>query len=102
MTPLRKVLGLPDLIRFRRMIGLYAFFYGTLHFITYIWLDKFFDFSGHAEGHCQAAVHHRRLHGVRADDSAGADVHYRMDSPHGRQALATAAPAGLLQRRSRP
>jgi sulfoxide reductase heme-binding subunit YedZ len=43
VTPLRKVLGLPDLIRFRRMIGLYAFFYGTLHFITYIWLDKFFD-----------------------------------------------------------
>ena len=43
VTPLRKLLALPDLIRFRRMIGLYAFFYGTLHFITYIWLDKFFD-----------------------------------------------------------
>jgi sulfoxide reductase heme-binding subunit YedZ len=43
VTPLRKLLGLPDLIRFRRMIGLYAFFYGTLHFVTYIWLDKFFD-----------------------------------------------------------
>ncbi len=39
------MLGLPDLIRFRRMIGLYAFFYGTLHFITYIWLDKFFDLA---------------------------------------------------------
>jgi sulfoxide reductase heme-binding subunit YedZ len=36
---------LPDLIRFRRMIGLFAFFYGVLHFITYIWLDKFFDLS---------------------------------------------------------
>jgi sulfoxide reductase heme-binding subunit YedZ len=45
VTPLRKVLGLPDLIRFRRMIGLYAFFYGTLHFLTYIWLDKFFDLA---------------------------------------------------------
>ena len=45
VTPLRKVLGLPDLIRFRRMIGLFAFFYGTLHFITYIWLDKFFDMA---------------------------------------------------------
>ena len=45
VTPLRKVLGLPDLIRFRRMTGLYAFFYGTLHLITYIWLDKFFDLS---------------------------------------------------------
>jgi sulfoxide reductase heme-binding subunit YedZ len=45
VTPLRKLLGLPDLIRFRRMIGLYAFFYGTLHFVTYIWLDKFFDLT---------------------------------------------------------
>jgi len=43
VTPLRKLFGLPDLIKFRRMIGLFAFFYGTLHFTTYIWLDKFFD-----------------------------------------------------------
>ena len=43
VTPLRKLLGLPDLIRFRRMIGLFAFFYGCLHFMTYLWLDKFFD-----------------------------------------------------------
>jgi len=45
VTPLRKLLALPDLIRFRRMIGLYAFFYGILHFTTYIWLDKFFDLA---------------------------------------------------------
>jgi len=45
VTPLRKVLGLPDLIRFRRMLGLFAFFYGCLHFTTYIWLDKFFDLA---------------------------------------------------------
>jgi sulfoxide reductase heme-binding subunit YedZ len=45
ITPLRKLLGLPDLIRFRRMSGLFAFFYGSLHFLTYIWLDKFFDLS---------------------------------------------------------
>ena len=43
ITPLRKLLGLPDMIRFRRMFGLFAFFYGCLHFTTYIWLDKFFD-----------------------------------------------------------
>lgn len=43
ITPARKLLGLPWLIRFRRMLGLYAFFYGSLHFVTYIWLDKFFD-----------------------------------------------------------
>jgi sulfoxide reductase heme-binding subunit YedZ len=43
VTPLRKVLNLPELIRYRRMIGLFAFFYGCLHFLTYIWFDKFFD-----------------------------------------------------------
>jgi sulfoxide reductase heme-binding subunit YedZ len=43
ITPLRKLLGWPSLIRFRRMLGLFAFFYGSLHFLTYIWLDKFFD-----------------------------------------------------------
>ena len=43
ITPLRKLLGLPALIRFRRMFGLFAFFYGCLHFTTYIWLDKFFN-----------------------------------------------------------
>jgi sulfoxide reductase heme-binding subunit YedZ len=45
ITPLRKLLGLPDLIRFRRMVGLYAFFYASLHFLTYLWLDRLFDFT---------------------------------------------------------
>ena len=43
ITPVRKLTGQAWLIRFRRMTGLYAFFYGSLHFLTYIWLDKFFD-----------------------------------------------------------
>jgi sulfoxide reductase heme-binding subunit YedZ len=45
ITPLRKILALPELIRFRRMLGLFAFFYACLHFSTYIVLDKFFDMS---------------------------------------------------------
>jgi sulfoxide reductase heme-binding subunit YedZ len=44
VTPLRKLLRAPDLIRFRRMIGLFAFFYGSLHFLTYLYLDRLFDF----------------------------------------------------------
>ncbi len=45
ITPARKLLRTPQLIRFRRMLGLFAFFYACLHFTTYIWLDKFFDFA---------------------------------------------------------
>jgi len=43
ITPLRKLTGQLWLIRYRRMFGLFAFFYVVLHFLTYIWLDKFFD-----------------------------------------------------------
>jgi sulfoxide reductase heme-binding subunit YedZ len=43
MTPLRKLLHQNIFVRFRRMFGLFAFFYGCLHFTTYIWLDQFFD-----------------------------------------------------------
>jgi methionine sulfoxide reductase heme-binding subunit len=43
VTPLRKLTGWNTLIRFRRMLGLYAFFYAALHFTTYIWFDKWFD-----------------------------------------------------------
>lgn len=43
ITPLRRLSGMPWMIRFRRMVGLYAFFYGCLHLMTYVWLDKFFD-----------------------------------------------------------
>ena len=43
ISPLRKLLHLPALIKFRRMLGLFAFFYGCLHFTTYLWVDKFFN-----------------------------------------------------------
>ena len=45
VTPLRRLLGWPWLLRLRRMLGLYAFFYGTLHFTTWLWLDQWFDLS---------------------------------------------------------
>src|ERR1700723_1976117 len=43
VTPLRKLTRQYWLIGLRRMLGLFAFFYGTLHLMTYVWLDKFFD-----------------------------------------------------------
>ncbi|HVF57037.1 MAG TPA: protein-methionine-sulfoxide reductase heme-binding subunit MsrQ [Pyrinomonadaceae bacterium] len=49
VTPLRKLTGVQWLIRFRRMLGLYAFFYGFLHLLTYVWFDKSFDFAAIAQ-----------------------------------------------------
>jgi sulfoxide reductase heme-binding subunit YedZ len=48
VTPLRKIkaLGLAQLIRFRKMFGLFAFFYACLHFSLYIGLDQVLDFHG--------------------------------------------------------
>jgi methionine sulfoxide reductase heme-binding subunit len=43
VTPVRKLTGQYWLIQYRRMLGLFAFFYGCLHFTTYVWLDQFFD-----------------------------------------------------------
>ena len=43
VTPLRRLLKIAWLIKLRRMLGLFAFFYASLHFITYLWLDQFFD-----------------------------------------------------------
>src|ERR1043166_1343516 len=43
VTPLRKVTGVQWLIRFRRMLGLYAFFYGSLHLLTYVWFVNWFS-----------------------------------------------------------
>ncbi|WP_258187792.1 protein-methionine-sulfoxide reductase heme-binding subunit MsrQ [Trinickia symbiotica] len=45
VTPLRKLTGINALLRFRRMLGLYAFFYGTLHFVTYVWFDQWFNIA---------------------------------------------------------
>ena len=43
ITPLRRITGVNALIKLRRMSGLFAFFYACLHFVTYFWLDQFFD-----------------------------------------------------------
>ncbi len=43
VTPLRRLFGWNVLLRFRRMLGLFAFFYALLHFTIYIWFDQWFD-----------------------------------------------------------
>ncbi len=49
VTPLRRLIRRNELIRFRRMLGLFAFFYACLHFTTYIWWDQFFDWQAIAK-----------------------------------------------------
>ena len=44
VTPLRRIFGLNSLVKVRRMLGLFAFFYGSLHLLTYIWFDRQFNF----------------------------------------------------------
>ena len=43
VTPLRKIFGVNSLVKVRRMLGLFAFFYGALHLLTYVWFDRFFN-----------------------------------------------------------
>ena len=45
VTPLRQLLGWSWLIRYRRMFGLYVFFYACLHFLTYVWFDQYFNWE---------------------------------------------------------
>jgi sulfoxide reductase heme-binding subunit YedZ len=44
VTPLRKIFGINSLVKYRRMLGLFAFFYGALHLLTYVWFDRLFNF----------------------------------------------------------
>ena len=45
VSPLRRAIKWTQLIKLRRMLGLYSFFYACMHLITYVWLDQFFDFT---------------------------------------------------------
>lgn len=45
ITPLRKIFGINSLVKVRRMLGLFAFFYGSLHLLTYVWFDRLFNFK---------------------------------------------------------
>ena len=45
ITPLRRIFGVNSLVKYRRMLGLFAFFYGALHLLTYIWFDRLFNLA---------------------------------------------------------
>ncbi len=49
VTPVRRLLGVGALVQMRRMLGLFAFFYASLHFLTYVVLDQFFAWGAIVE-----------------------------------------------------
>ena len=108
ITPIRRLTGWNAVIRFRRMLGLFAFFYAMLHFTTYLIGDRFasLDFPDGFVAwstfvNLMASIWEdvaKRPYitvgfiAIRVDDSAGAHVDHRMDSPARRTQLAAAAP----------
>jgi sulfoxide reductase heme-binding subunit YedZ len=49
VTPVRQMTGWNNLVRLRRMLGLFAFFYAVMHFVSYGWLDQSLDFAAIGE-----------------------------------------------------
>jgi sulfoxide reductase heme-binding subunit YedZ len=45
ITPLRRIFGINSIVKFRRMVGLFAFLYGSLHLLTYIWFDRLWSLA---------------------------------------------------------
>ncbi len=101
VTPLRKLTRQYWLIGFRRMLGLFAFFYGTLHLMTYVWLDKFFDVHEMLADIAKRRFITAGMTAFAPDDSAGPDLDQMVDPKIGRQTLAGPAPPDLFQRRCR-
>ena len=79
ITPLRKLTRQYWLIGLRRMLGLFAFFYGTLHLMTYVLARQIFRRPRNARRHRQAPLHHRRHDRLRPDDPPGPDLHQVVD-----------------------
>ena len=89
ITPLRQISGWNGAVRFRRMLGLFAFFYGFLHFLTYVWFTVVLRPSEDHRRCAETAIHHGGLYRIRPDDSARDHVHEEMDFPARRKTLAT-------------
>jgi len=96
ITPFRKLLKLPDLIRFRRMLGLFAFFYVCLHFLTYLGPESVLRSLRDVEKTSPSALHHCGFAAFVSLIPFGDYFHGRLDSPHRRKALANAPSPDLF------
>jgi len=100
ITPLRRLTGWNTAIKFRRMLGLFAFFYGSLHFLTYVIVDRFagLDFT-------DGVLSWATVRNLAA--SVGADVYKRPFITIGFAALTLMVPlaatstAGMIRRLGR-
>ena len=106
ITPVRKLItplspSFNSIIRFRRMLGLYAFFYACLHLLTYIWLYADFSLVRHDRRHHQTPLHHCWTDRLGAHASTGAHLHHVVDPQAWRQELEPPAPACLSLRNRR-
>ena len=97
ITPMRKIFHLPELIRFRRMLGLNAFFYVCLHFLTYLGPDQSFGLGGMFEDVAKRAYITVGFAALVLL-SVSVDVHGRMGSPSWGKALVAASQVDLCCR----
>ena len=100
ITPLRKITKINALMRYRRMLGLYAFFYGTVHFSIYLVYDKAFDWTD-IRGDFHAPVLHCRTARLDTADSSGAHLDDGVDPPSGRTPLGEDPHVDLCERAAR-
>ena len=101
VTPLRKILKLPQLIRFRRMLGLFAFFYACLHFTTWLWLDRYFNWPEMLKDIAKRPFITVGFTGFVLMIPARHHLNSRLDPPPRRPPLANAPSRNLPQRHRR-
>jgi hypothetical protein len=99
ITPLRQLTGWNVLVRFRRMLGLYAFAYASLHFAAYLGLDLRGYWAQVFEDIVKRPYITVGLHRLAAAGAAGGHVHHRLDQAP-RPQLGAPAQAGLRDRRA--
>ena len=103
ITPLRKLSPrLSFLIKFRRLLGLFAFFYASIHLIAYVGLYRQRRPQHHPPGRSQAPLHHRRRPRLAAPCAARPHIHHRSHQAPRRQALEPTPQARLHRGLPRP
>ena len=97
ITPMRRLTGWNRIIQFRRMLGLFAFFYGSVHLLSYLAFDRSFAFGEVLGDIVETTVYYGRHGGVCLDGAPGGDFDQGVD-PQARATVADPAPPDLSER----